>query len=124
MDGLDFRYRHSVGFLAGPRSIWCLGAFGMCFWLCVGYTQLGYGTRQYTVLDVPERCQHLTISYQTDYRRVMFLSLHNVIFSFGILCFSFTALAIWKDKNVRYIAARTSADIYWQPPLLQTKVGR
>ena len=101
-----------------------LGAFGMCFWLCIGYTQLGYGTRQYTVLDVPDRCEHLPMSYQTDPRRYIFLSLHNVIFSLAILGFATAAVAVWKDNKVRYTAARTSADIYWQPPLLQTKVGR
>ena len=101
-----------------------LGAFGMCFWLCIGYTQLGYGTRQYTVLDVPDRCEHLPISYQTDPRRYIFLSLHNVIFSLAILGFATAAVAVWKDNKVRYTAARTSADIYRQPPLLQTKVGR
>lgn len=56
-----------------------------CFWLSVGYGLLGYGTRQYEVLDVPQYCQNLGISWQTDPRRKHFVRLQIVIFASATL---------------------------------------
>jgi hypothetical protein len=55
----------------------------VCFWLCIGYGQLGYGVRQYEVLAIPWECQDWVTVWQTDPRRVHFVSLHVVIFSLG-----------------------------------------
>jgi hypothetical protein len=51
--------------LGGHISILLQGFFtsiamvmlGVCFWLCIGYSQLGYGVRQYEVLAIPWACQ-------------------------------------------------------------------
>jgi hypothetical protein len=63
-----------------------------CFWLCVGYCFLKYGTRQYEVLEIPKKCEpppnQTQISWQTDPRRKSVLDLHCVIFglaSWGLL---------------------------------------
>jgi hypothetical protein len=57
-----------------------IAVYGMCSWLCVGYTWHGYGTKQYFVLDVPAYCAVLGIQWQTDPRRVHFLQLHDWTF--------------------------------------------
>ena len=58
--------------------------WGLCFWLCIGYAFLKYGTRQYDVLQLSQKCEYMgsehSISWQTDPRRVRFLDLHCVIF--------------------------------------------
>lgn len=53
----------------------------MCFWLTIGYGQLGYGVQQYIVLDIPPLCKTMNISWQTDPRRHHFVQLHSVIFA-------------------------------------------
>ena len=65
--------------------------WGLCFWLCIGYGFLKYGTRQYDVLELSEKCEYtgnnLSVSWQTDPRRVRFLDLHCVIFGFATWTF-------------------------------------
>ena len=61
--------------------------WGLCFWLCIGYAFLKYGTRQYDVLELSQKCEYttnnLSVSWQTDPRRFRFVDLHCVIFGFG-----------------------------------------
>jgi hypothetical protein len=57
--------------------------YGVCFWLTIGYGRLGFATHQYDVLDIPEYCQNLAISWQTDPRRHFFVGIHCVLFACG-----------------------------------------
>ena len=60
----------------------------VCFWLCIGYGHLGYGVRQYYVVNVPPVCQYLADdSWQTDPRRIHFVGLHVAIFAMGSFVF-------------------------------------
>jgi len=68
--------------------------FIMCLWLTIGYDFLGYGVRQYHILQLPEQCENLGISWQTDPRRRHFVRLHTVIFLFAI-CGCVIALKEW-----------------------------
>jgi hypothetical protein len=66
----------------------------VCFWLCIGYGSLGYGTEQYYILSVPEECQFRDVQWQTDPRRVHFLRFHIIIFAFASFVAAYLALFI------------------------------
>ena len=56
----------------------------MSLWLCIGYAFLGYGTRQYEILEIASSClldaSYSPISWQTDPRRIIFMYFHIVLF--------------------------------------------
>lgn len=54
----------------------------VCFWLTIGYGSLGYGVRQYNVLNIPMQCQTYG-AFQTDPRRDHFVGLHVAMFAMG-----------------------------------------
>ena len=86
------------------------GGFGMyiiCFWLLIGYCFLGYGTRQYEALNIPQYCQNLGVSWQTDPRRRNFVRLQVIIF-----------VAI-----VSYLRLKSSREI-WAVPTLGEAAAR
>jgi hypothetical protein len=68
-----------------------LGVWLLCFWLCVGYAFLGYGLRQYEVLEMSKECEppldQPQISWETDPRRFRIVDLHLVIFAFASWAF-------------------------------------
>jgi hypothetical protein len=74
--------------LALPIAI---GVWLLCFWLCIGYAFLGYGLRQYEVLEMSKECEppvdQPQISWETDPRRFRILDLHLVIFAFASCAF-------------------------------------
>jgi hypothetical protein len=70
-----------------------IGMYLISFWLCVGYSQLGYATIQYEVLDIPSLCQS-DVAYHTDPRRRAFLSLHLAYFVTSTIAAFFLWLAI------------------------------
>lgn len=59
--------------------------YAVCFWLTIGYGQLGYGTRQYEILQIPWLCTTSTVSFETDPRRGNFVGLHVATFIMGTL---------------------------------------
>jgi hypothetical protein len=66
-----------LGFLALVIGVFM---YGICLWLAIGYSVLGYGTKQYQTLNVPPYCQSLGVSWQTDPRRRYFVGLQVLIF--------------------------------------------
>lgn len=64
--------------------------YGMCFWLCVGYGHLGYGTKQYEILwsTVFQNNFYCPLAAgDSDPRRIHFLRMHIVLFASGSLGF-------------------------------------
>lgn len=57
-----------------------VGMLFVCFWLVIGYSFLGYGTRQYQALNIPPYCQDLGVSWETDPRRRNFVRMQAVLF--------------------------------------------
>jgi hypothetical protein len=70
-----------IKFLSYPVAILGCGMWVVCLWLSIGCF-LGYGTRQYQVLNIPDYCQTLGVRMQV----IIFLS---ATASFGVALFSY-----------------------------------
>ena len=79
----------------------CFILYIICFWLCIGYGSLGYGTEQYHILFIPEECQYIDIQWQTDPRRVHFLRFHIIIFAFASFVVVFVYLLDLRRRNAK-----------------------
>jgi hypothetical protein len=75
-----------------------VGMYSISLWLCVGYSQLGYATIQYDVLDIPTLCPS-DVAYHTDPRRRAFLSMHLTYFVTSTVAAFFLYLAISERGN-------------------------
>ena len=87
-----------LSFLAAGTGF---GMFIVCFWLLIGYCFLGYGTTQYEALDIPQYCQTLGISWQTDPRRRNFVRMQVIIFLSATLGFFVAIVSYFKVKASR-----------------------
>jgi len=77
------------------------GMYLVCFWLCVGCCFLGYGTRQYQALNIPQYCQNLGVSWQTDPRRKNFVRLQVVIFASASVGFIVAVVSYIRTERLK-----------------------
>lgn len=70
-----------------------------CFWLTIGYGQLGYGTRQYKILNIPYLCSNSGINFETDPRRGNFVGLHVTQFIISTVCLVFALPTIFRGQQ-------------------------
>ena len=82
-----------------------VAVYAISLWLCIGYAFLGYGTRQYDVIDTTSLCASSITSYQTDPRRMPFLVLHELYFilatsGFLLLAYYISNLGAARRTNV------------------------
>lgn len=96
--------------------------WGLCFWLCIGYGFLKYGTRQYDVLELSQECEYagnnVSISWQTDPRRFRFLELHCVIFGFATWAFfegwsAFEKTKVGRERLTHVYGQEIHKLLYW-----------
>lgn len=96
--------------------------WGLCFWLCIGYAFLKYGTRQYDVLELSQKCEYtpnnLSVSWQTDPRRFRFVELHCVIFGFGTWTLfegwsAFEKTKIERERRMHIYGQEIHKLLYW-----------
>jgi hypothetical protein len=89
-----------LGFVAVGIGVFM---YVVSLWLVIGYSALGYGTRQYQALNIPPYCQTLGKSWQTDPRRRYFVGLQVLIFisaTAGVV-FSYFAYRWLEDRRRR-----------------------
>jgi len=108
-------------FLSYPVAILGFGMWVVCFWLIIGYCFLGYGTRQYQVLNVPDYCQTLGISWQTDPRRANYVRLQAIIFlsataGFSVALFSYLKIYLPSREQWDVPTQQEAATRYVPPP--------
>ena len=74
-------------------------------WLCIGYAFLGYGTRQYEILEIASSClrdaSYSPISWQTDPRRIIFMYFHIALFCFATWTFFENWASLQRARIVR-----------------------
>jgi len=69
--------------------------YAVCFWLTIGYGQLGYGTQQYEILNIPFLCTPSSVQFQTDPRRGNFVGLHVTTFTMSTIAILIAAQGIF-----------------------------
>jgi hypothetical protein len=108
----DIAHNYSLTrWLSYPVAVLGFGMWVVCFWLCVGYCFLGYGTRQYQALHIPDYCQSLDISWQTDPRRGNFVRLQVIILLSATAGF---IVALSRYLRTRYWPQRAARDVLQQ----------
>jgi len=123
-----------IKFLSYPVAILGCRMWVICLWLSIGYCFLGYGTRQYQVLNIPDYCQTLGVSWQTDPRRANYVRMQVIIFSsatagFGVALFSYLKIYLpsrrrWNVPTEQEAATRFVAPIAPSEPAPETWIQR